>query len=83
MKKENHIQLLNKVKERLLILSPTVKAGLERECNKGDFYREGDKCIGKGGFGESEIDSLKEFEQYYSTKSAKIEFARSSSKPKK
>ena len=52
MKKENHIQLLNKVKERLLILSPTVKAGLERECNKGDFYREGDKCIGKGGFGE-------------------------------
>lgn len=52
MEKEKHIQLLNNVKERLLILSPTVKAGLERECNKGDFYREGDKCIGKGGFGE-------------------------------
>lgn len=52
MQNEKHIQLLNNVKERLLILSPTVKAGLERECNKGDFYREGDKCIGKGGFGE-------------------------------
>lgn len=43
---------LNKVKDRLLILSPTVRAGLERECNKGDFYREGEKFIGKGGFGE-------------------------------
>ena len=43
---------LNKVKDRLLILSPTVRAGLERECNKSDFYREGEKFIGKGGFGE-------------------------------
>ena len=43
---------INKVKERLLILSPTVRAGLERECCKSDFYREGDKFIGKGGFGE-------------------------------
>ena len=42
---------LNQVKERLLILSPTVQAGLEREGNKRDFYREGDKCIGRGGFG--------------------------------
>ena len=49
----NTQQLLNKVKNRLLILSPTVNAGLERECNKGDFYRDGDKCIGKGGFGEA------------------------------
>ena len=45
-------QVLNKVKDRLLFLSPTVKRGLERECNKGDFYRCGDNCIGKGGFGE-------------------------------
>ena len=45
-------QVLNKVKERLLFLSPTVKRGLERECNKGDFYRCGDNCIGRGGFGE-------------------------------
>ena len=45
-------QKLNKVKERLLILSPTVKRGLEIECDKGDFYRCGDRCIGKGGFGE-------------------------------
>ena len=45
-------QTLNKVKDRLLFLSPTVKRGLERECNKGDFYRCGDNCIGKGAFGE-------------------------------
>lgn len=44
--------ILNKVKQRLLILSPTVKECLEREANKGDFYREGDRPIGKGGFGE-------------------------------
>ena len=44
--------MVNKIKERLLILSPTVQAGLERECNKTDFFREGDKFIGKGGFGE-------------------------------
>ena len=43
---------VNKVKDRQLILSPTVLAGLERECNKNDFYREGDRYIGKGGFGE-------------------------------
>jgi serine/threonine protein kinase len=43
---------LNKVKKRLLSLSPTVAAGLERECNKSDFFREGDKAVGVGGFGE-------------------------------
>ena len=51
-KKPEFKQVLNKVKERLLFLSPTVKRGLERECDKGDFYRCGDNCIGKGGFGE-------------------------------
>ena len=51
-KKPEFQQVLNKVKERLLFLSPTVKRGLERECDKGDFYRCGDNCIGKGGFGE-------------------------------
>ena len=45
-------QILNKVKQRLLILSPSVYKGLERECCKSDFYREGDKAIGVGGFGE-------------------------------
>jgi len=50
--KEDGLKELNEVKERLLILSPTVKRGLERECNKGDFYRCDDYCIGKGGFGE-------------------------------
>jgi serine/threonine protein kinase len=44
--------VLNKVKNRLLILSPTVKQGLEPECQKGDFSTEGTKPLGKGGFGE-------------------------------
>ena len=52
MEEKKFPQELNKVKERLLILSPTVKIGLERESDKGDFYRCGDYCIGKGGFGE-------------------------------
>jgi serine/threonine protein kinase len=48
MNKENK---LNNVKNRLLILSPTVKEGLERECNKDDFEALDDKALGKGGFG--------------------------------
>ena len=52
MEEKKFPQELNKVKERLLILSPTVKIGLERESDKSDFYRCGDYCIGKGGFGE-------------------------------
>ena len=52
MEEKKFPQELNKVKERLLILSPTVKIGLERESDKGDFYRCGDYCIGRGGFGE-------------------------------
>lgn len=44
--------ILNKVKQRCLILSPTVKECLEREGNKSDFFREGERPIGKGGFGE-------------------------------
>ena len=44
--------ILKKVKNRLLSLSPTVRTGLERECNKDDFYRVGDSYIGKGAFGE-------------------------------
>lgn len=43
--------MLNEVKNRLLILSPTVKAGMEREACKGDFEAIEDKNIGKGGFG--------------------------------
>jgi serine/threonine protein kinase len=48
MNKENK---LNNIKNRLLILSPTVKEGLERECNKDDFEALDDKALGKGGFG--------------------------------
>ena len=44
--------MLKRVKNRLLSLSPTVRTGLERECNKDDFYRVGDSYIGKGAFGE-------------------------------
>ena len=43
--------ILNKVKKRLLILSPAVAAGLEREACKTDFESLEDKSIGKGGFG--------------------------------
>ena len=42
---------LNKVKNRLLILSPPVEEGLEREACKADFEALEDKNIGKGGFG--------------------------------
>ena len=45
-------QSLNKVKNRLLFLSPTVKKGLEPEGQKGDFSTDGTKPLGKGGFGE-------------------------------
>ncbi len=44
--------VINKVKNRLLLLSPTVKACLEAECQKTDFCTEGPKALGKGGFGE-------------------------------
>lgn len=46
------IPALNKVKQRYLILSPTVQAGLEREACKSDFSRVDDRPAGKGGFGE-------------------------------
>ena len=49
---DNKKQQLNKVKNRILFLSPTVKEGLERECGKDDFFSEGDKPVGKGGFGQ-------------------------------
>ena len=45
----SHPPILNKVKKRCLILSPTVKAGLEPEGKITDFERE--REIGKGGFG--------------------------------
>ena len=44
-------QYINKVKNRILSLSPSVREGLERECTKDDFYSVEDKAIGKGGFG--------------------------------
>ena len=41
--------ILNKIKKRYLILSPTVNEGLEPECKISDFQKE--REIGKGGFG--------------------------------
>lgn len=43
---------LNQVKKRLLILSPVVKDGIERESNKDDFEALDDKALGQGGFGQ-------------------------------
>ena len=43
--------MLNNVKNRLLILSPSVESGLERESSKADFESLQDKCIGRGTFG--------------------------------
>jgi len=44
--------ILNNVKNRLLILSPIVMNVLEKEYSVNDFFFEGGKPIGKGGFGE-------------------------------
>jgi len=46
---ENNIYI-NRVRNRILCLSPTVEAGIERECTKDDFYSEDNKEIGRGGF---------------------------------
>jgi serine/threonine protein kinase len=45
-------QILNDVKKRYFILSPTVELGFERECNKYDFIHQGKSPIGRGAFGE-------------------------------
>ena len=52
MKNENVQPQINKIRNRLLYLSPTVQAGLEPECKKNDFFQEGGKALGKGAFGE-------------------------------
>ena len=45
-------QKLNKIRRRLIILSPTVELGFERECCNKDFYRENENPIGTGAFGK-------------------------------
>lgn len=47
----SNMPILNTIKNRLLILSPTVAEGIEREANKDDFEALDDKALGKGGFG--------------------------------
>ena len=42
---------MNNVKNRLLILPPSVSSGFEREACKEDFESLEDKCIGEGAFG--------------------------------
>ena len=49
---ESKKPIIGKIKNRILMLSPTVKECLEKECSKDDFFSEGDKPIGKGGFGQ-------------------------------
>ena len=44
--------MINRVKNRILFLSPSVREGLEKECSKEDFLSDGDRAIGKGGFGQ-------------------------------
>jgi serine/threonine protein kinase len=51
IKQNQNLPILNIIKNRLLILSPTVSEGLEREANKDDFEALDDKALGKGGFG--------------------------------
>ena len=49
--KEKKVQVrINKVKNRILDLSPSVKEGVERECTREDFYSEEDDAIGKGAY---------------------------------
>lgn len=43
---------INKVKRRLLFLSPSVASNSERECNVGDFQSLSRKAIGEGAFGQ-------------------------------
>ena len=51
IKNPNQPPMLNKVRNRVLILSPTVNAGLEREAVMADFDKD-PREIGKGGFGQ-------------------------------
>ena len=50
IKDPDHPPQLNKIKKRVLVLSPTVQAGLEREAVMQDFSKD-NREIGKGGFG--------------------------------
>lgn len=45
------IPKINNIKNRLLMLSPSVESGLEKESCKLDFESLQDKCIGEGAFG--------------------------------
>ena len=50
MKKDYKSQT-SKNEKRILKISPSVTKG-ELECKKEDFMSEGDKAVGKGGFGQ-------------------------------
>lgn len=52
MENNQKTPILTKVKNRLLTLSPTVKECVEPESKSNDFYRDGNKSVGKGAFGE-------------------------------
>jgi len=48
---ESQVKVLA-TQRRLLFLSPSVKAGTERECTVDDFVSLSERSIGKGAFGE-------------------------------
>lgn len=45
-------QNLNKITNRIFILSPAVSEGLDAECSKNDFNRDGDSSLEVGCFGK-------------------------------
>jgi serine/threonine protein kinase len=68
MKNDHKLSPIQKLKNRILFFSPTVKEGLESECKKEDFVSEGDKAVGKGGFGQVWKVRHKETNRIYAIK---------------
>lgn len=68
MKNDHKLSPIQKLKNRILFFSPTVKEGLESECRKEDFVSEGDKAVGKGGFGQVWKVRHKETNRIYAIK---------------
>ena len=59
---------INKVNNRIFVLSPTISQGLDRECEKNDFMRIGDKMIELGIYKGMWLVSHKRTEILYAIK---------------